>query len=112
MTVREALVVASGHPAFAGHFPTQPILPGAVLLDEVLAALARAHSLDLRAWQLSAAKFLGVITPGEALVLEHDVQPSGAIRFAVRAGERGMQRAVASGMLSSSTALGAGAHAG
>ena len=31
----------SGHPVFAGHFPAQPIVPGALLLDMVIRHASR-----------------------------------------------------------------------
>ena len=40
MTSRR-IAVARDHPAFAGHFPGQPLLPGVVLLGEVLELLLR-----------------------------------------------------------------------
>ena len=35
----QALAVPDTHPSYEGHFPGAPVLPGAVLLDAVLAAL-------------------------------------------------------------------------
>ncbi len=92
MTTTE-LTVAADHPAYAGHFPGTPMLPAVVLLDAVL-AVVEAGAGPAR-WQISAAKFLGAVRPGEPLTLEHDAQINGSIRFAVRS--RG--RAVASGTL-------------
>ena len=37
------------HPSFPGHFPNFPVLPGAVLLDEVLQIMQRARGIDLDA---------------------------------------------------------------
>ena len=48
--------IAADHPAFAGHFPGMPILPGAVLLDEVLRIIERDLGIDLTQWQLASAK--------------------------------------------------------
>ncbi len=90
------LRIAEDHPAFAGHFPGVPILPGAVLLDETLFALARHCALDLTDWQVSSMKFLEIVRPGDALELEHDSPNERTIRFSVRSGDR----LVASGVLS------------
>jgi 3-hydroxymyristoyl/3-hydroxydecanoyl-(acyl carrier protein) dehydratase len=71
------------HPAFAGHFPGNPILPGVVLLDAALHGLETACSLDLTACRLASAKFLRVVRPGDALQLDFDAPANGAVRFAV-----------------------------
>jgi 3-hydroxyacyl-[acyl-carrier-protein] dehydratase len=83
-----ALHIAADHPSFAGHFPGFPVLPGAVLLDETLRAIERARGIDLTAWQISSAKFLDGVRPGDSLVLEHDAPSTGLIRFAIHAGKR------------------------
>jgi 3-hydroxyacyl-[acyl-carrier-protein] dehydratase len=95
-TLRGPIEISAEHPAFAGHFPKFPVLPGAVLIDAALNAIAAAHSLDLRQWQLSSVKFLDMVRPGDALSLEHGVPVNGSIRFSIRVADR---KAV-SGMLS------------
>ena len=82
------------HPAFAGHFPGQPILPGVVLLDGALRA-ARERLPAVRAWGIPQAKFLQPVRPGDALKLCLSELPSGALAFVF---ERDGQ-AVASGQL-------------
>jgi 3-hydroxyacyl-[acyl-carrier-protein] dehydratase len=80
--------VAADHPAFAGHFPGMPILPGALLLDEALHVIERDLNIDLTEWQLTTAKFLESVRPGDELTIEHSGAADGAIRFAVRVAER------------------------
>ncbi|HME37386.1 MAG TPA: AMP-binding protein [Steroidobacteraceae bacterium] len=87
-----ALEVPGDHPAFAGHFPNFPILPGAVLLDEALKAIERGRGIDLRQWQIASAKFLDRVRPGDALHLEHEAAESGLIRFTIRAASRTVAR--------------------
>jgi 3-hydroxyacyl-[acyl-carrier-protein] dehydratase len=77
------LGIAKDLPAFAGHFPGRPILPGALLLDEVLERIARDRDLDLKEWQVSSAKFLAGIGPGDVLTIEHSGEAEGAVRFSV-----------------------------
>jgi 3-hydroxyacyl-[acyl-carrier-protein] dehydratase len=86
--MHNALCIAADHPSFAGHFPGFPVLPGAVLLDEMLRAIESARGIDLTGWRISSAKFLDVVRPGDELVLEHDAPGVGLIRFAIHAGER------------------------
>jgi 3-hydroxyacyl-[acyl-carrier-protein] dehydratase len=82
------LSVAADHPAYAGHFPGHPILPGVVLLDEALHALAARHGLDAAGSQIKSAKFPTPVRPGEALRLHCAATAAGAFRFEVRVGER------------------------
>ena len=44
-----------------------PILPGAVLLDEALRIIEMDLGIDLTQWQLTAAKFLESVRPGDPL---------------------------------------------
>ena len=88
MNSKRSLRIALDHPAFAGHFPGNPILPGVVLLDEALRAIEVDLGLDLRQWQIAAAKFFEFVRPGEALTIEHTSLESGLIRFTVRVAER------------------------
>ena len=90
-----ALEIPRHHPAFAGHFPKFPVLPGAVLLDEALQLIQRERGIDLTQWQIASAKFLDVVRPGDVLGLEHEAPHGGLIRFTIRAAER----TVASGSL-------------
>lgn len=90
-----AIHVPADHPAFAGHFPGQPLLPGVTLLSEVLEAVMRDPALSARvgtAPRLGAVKFLAPVRPGATLALQFDAS-SAALRFEVREGDR----AVASG---------------
>jgi 3-hydroxymyristoyl/3-hydroxydecanoyl-(acyl carrier protein) dehydratase len=82
------LVIAADHPAYPGHFPGMPVLPGVVLLDAALHALGQAASGDSRGWQVATAKFQSVVRPGEALTLEHEALPNGSIRFAILTADR------------------------
>ena len=88
------LFVAADHPAYAGHFPGRPILPGVVLLDEALHALIAAHGQEAAISQIKSAKFLSPVSPGEALRLDYAATAEGVFRFKILAGER----AVASGV--------------
>jgi 3-hydroxymyristoyl/3-hydroxydecanoyl-(acyl carrier protein) dehydratase len=90
-----ALPIAANHPAYSGHFPGQPVLPGVVLLDAVVHELQCSDRGACAAWDISSAKFQSAVRPGEALTLEHETLPNGSVRFAIRTADR----AVASGIL-------------
>jgi 3-hydroxymyristoyl/3-hydroxydecanoyl-(acyl carrier protein) dehydratase len=67
------LIVPEDHPAFAGHFPGHPVLPGAVLLSLVMQALAERPLLAARVGgtpRLDNAKFLQPVGPGARLRLQ------------------------------------------
>ncbi len=90
------LRIAADHPARPGHFPGNPIVPGALLLDEILARLFPGG------WAagIEAAKFHHPVRFGEAMTLIS--KPKGALtRFECRVEET--QQIALSGVLRSTS---------
>lgn len=77
--------IPADHPACAGHFPGFPVVPGAVLLDEILSRLESALALDLCAYRLSAAKFPAPLAPGCTVSLNYRREAGGAVHFSLAA---------------------------
>lgn len=73
--------VLAAHPAAPGHFPGNPIMPGVVLLDEIIAAAVLHGRLANAACVVKAAKFLRAVRPGEELTIRLQSQPRGVVRF-------------------------------
>jgi 3-hydroxymyristoyl/3-hydroxydecanoyl-(acyl carrier protein) dehydratase len=72
--MREAIEIrfAENHPTSAGHFPGNPILPGALLLDAVL--LAVAGEAGAPSCTVRSVKFLRPVRPGDRLRIEWDLK--------------------------------------
>jgi 3-hydroxymyristoyl/3-hydroxydecanoyl-(acyl carrier protein) dehydratase len=66
------------HPAADGHFPGNPIIPGAVLLREIIAALPGNRACAT----IRSAKFHYPVRPGDTLVVSWEEATGGEIRFA------------------------------
>lgn len=70
---RRSIAIAADHPAFDGHFPGQPVLPGVALLAEVLEAALREPTLAAcigNAPRLAVVKFLAPVRPGTSLAID------------------------------------------
>ncbi|WP_235971817.1 3-hydroxyacyl-ACP dehydratase FabZ family protein [Azohydromonas caseinilytica] len=87
MTTSRSVVrrIAVDHPSFAGHFPGQPLLPGVLLLAEVMEAL---HGADLpappgQAYEMRNVKFLCPVRPGDEIRIELQCETERA-RFTVQ----------------------------
>jgi 3-hydroxyacyl-[acyl-carrier-protein] dehydratase len=99
------LPIPTDHPAYAGHFPGRPILPGVVLLDAALHALTTRHGMKATTGQLKTAKFLSPVRPGEPLTLHYAESPTGGFRFEIRCLDSdGRERGVARGSVVFSSA--------
>jgi len=82
------ITIPADHPAFAGHFPGTPIVPGVVLLDEALFAIQTADGLSLDACRMVSAKFFHPVAPGTVLVIRHQTLANGSIQFDIMDGPR------------------------
>jgi 3-hydroxymyristoyl/3-hydroxydecanoyl-(acyl carrier protein) dehydratase len=70
MEVTQRIDIAVDHPAFAGHFPGRPVLPGVALVAEAMEAAAADPVLARAigpAPRLSVVKFLEPVGPGASL---------------------------------------------
>jgi 3-hydroxymyristoyl/3-hydroxydecanoyl-(acyl carrier protein) dehydratase len=81
--------IAAVHPALPGHFPGQPVVPGVLLLAQVLeAALAKPEWAARLGTQprLAVIKFLAPVTPGtgDAKLGVHFDDVGTRVRFEVR----------------------------
>ncbi len=68
------------HPTAAGHFPGNPIIPGALLLDHVLRVIAPSQE----AYEIRAAKFLFPVRPGDRVTIRWRTLDSGEVAFECR----------------------------
>ncbi|MBK7469541.1 MAG: hypothetical protein IPI73_01810 [Betaproteobacteria bacterium] len=82
------LAIAANHPAFAGHFPGTPIVPGVVLLDAALFAIQAAAGAPPGPCRIASAKFFHPAGPGAALVIRHETLANGSVRFDILDGPR------------------------
>ena len=93
MTHETALVLRADHPAFGGHFPGHPIVPGVLLLDAAIHAQETASQREVDG--VASAKFLIPVGPEQGLVVAGDSGAGTRASFEIL---RGSDRA-ASGQL-------------
>jgi 3-hydroxymyristoyl/3-hydroxydecanoyl-(acyl carrier protein) dehydratase len=80
MTVIEK-VFPRDHPASQGHFPGNPIIPGAVLLSETAHVIAAGIGCAPAPCQVRSAKFLHPVRPGDRVLIRYSRAAGGEIRF-------------------------------
>jgi 3-hydroxymyristoyl/3-hydroxydecanoyl-(acyl carrier protein) dehydratase len=61
-------------PAFAGHFPKAPVLPGVVLIDTSVILVGQALGRPLFLKRLDSVKFVRTVAPGDTLDLVFTLQ--------------------------------------
>lgn len=69
------------HPTGAGHFPGNPIIPGALLLAEVLRCIERAEGTTFSSCNVKNAKFLAPARPGDMIEIEYAKSAQGSLTF-------------------------------
>lgn len=73
------------HPAAQGHFPGNPVIPGAVLLSETVRRIEAGLGRSLAPYRIRRAKFPHPARPGDELRIAF-TDAGGSIRFECAAG--------------------------
>jgi 3-hydroxyacyl-[acyl-carrier-protein] dehydratase len=95
------ILIPADHASFAGHFPGQPILPGVLLLERVMALAQVQIQLPLNRYSISNAKFMAAVLPGDTINVQLTCTSPSDYKFTVHSvpshGEDGVL--VCSGLL-------------
>jgi 3-hydroxyacyl-[acyl-carrier-protein] dehydratase len=68
------------HPTAAGHFPGNPIIPGALLLDHALRAISPSQETH----EVRVAKFLLPVRPGDRVTIRWRTLDTSEVAFECR----------------------------
>jgi 3-hydroxyacyl-[acyl-carrier-protein] dehydratase len=77
MTFEVRRAIMADHPSLPGHFPDGPLVPGVLILDEVLAALRLWHQ-DYELTAIRAVKFLQPLKPEQQFTIRLSANNNGA----------------------------------
>ena len=77
--------ISGAHPALAGHFPGNPIVPGVVILGRVCRAVAEAHGATVAA--VPVVKFHAPLRPAEPFDIGFEPAGAGSVSFRVVRGK-------------------------
>ena len=64
-----SFTIPADHPSLPGHFPGRPIVPGVLLLEQVVAAIEARYG-PLQGLRLPRVKFVQPLLPGEVATVE------------------------------------------
>lgn len=81
-------LVPADHPAFPGHFPGRPILPGVVLVDRAILFAREWLSDPGTGCHIASAKFFSPVGPADVLNFTFAVKTGGGVACAIHCGER------------------------
>jgi 3-hydroxymyristoyl/3-hydroxydecanoyl-(acyl carrier protein) dehydratase len=87
MAYERTVSIGHDHPSLAGHFPGHPVVPGVVLLSEVIETLRRSSAMPSVAG-LPMVKFSSPLKPGEAVTIQVDQDEAALVSFSCRVGTR------------------------
>ena len=88
MTHERRLAIGRDHPALPDHFPGNPVVPGVLVLDEVIETLREQQGAGLVITGLPSVKLSSPLLPEEVLTIAvHTENPETAV-FTCRAGTR------------------------
>ncbi|MBH0200458.1 MAG: hypothetical protein HP497_13780 [Nitrospira sp.] len=84
MGYERTVSIRHDHPSLAGHFPGHPVVPGVVLLDEVLSIVREASGAAQSVTGLPLVKFSSPLRPGEVVTIHVDLDGATGAAFSCR----------------------------
>ena len=88
MEFERIVTIGVDHPSLAGHFPGHPVVPGVVMLGEIMNAIREIIKEHIEFVGMPAAKFLSPLNPGEPLTIRLEQQGDGVTEFTCTTGSR------------------------
>jgi len=88
MKPERIVTIGADHPSLAGHFPGHPVVPGVVMLGEIMHTVREMANEKIEFIGMPSVKFLSPLNPGEPLTIRLDRQDDGATEFLCTTGAR------------------------
>lgn len=88
MAYERIVTIGMDHPSLAGHFPGHPVVPGVVMLGEIMDAVRQSVKGNIVFTGMPTAKFLSPLAPGERLVILLEPDTGSSINFTCQVGSR------------------------
>jgi 3-hydroxyacyl-[acyl-carrier-protein] dehydratase len=82
------ITIGADHPSLAGHFPGHPVVPGVVMLGEIMHVIREMAKETVEFVGMPSAKFLSPLRPGEPLTITLDKQDDESLEFTCITGSR------------------------
>lgn len=82
MTEVHEFTIDADHPALSGHFPGDPLVPGSLILDLVIAVQPRLRGQPVH---IEAVKFLAPLRPDQRVLVEYRESALNRFSFTCRA---------------------------
>ena len=88
MTTEVTVNISREHPSLPGHFPGHPVVPGVVMLGEVIDVIRQVTRGPLEILEFPLIKFVSPLSPGEPLIIRLASNMHGERTFTCFAGGR------------------------
>ena len=87
MIEQREVLLPLDHPSAAGHFPGNPIIPGAVMLSEVVRTWVAVRGKSGEGITIKVAKFLSPTRPGDRVTIRFEGDDINNVKFSCAVGE-------------------------
>jgi len=85
--IADKFTISPRHASLAGHFPGNPLVPGVVILDEVMSSIRRQID-NVEICSLPAVKFLSPLLPGNEVTVTLEKKQTALLDFTCHAADR------------------------